>query len=69
MKTITNQQAALDSIAPDTVRAWDDHFIIQTPDGALWRCSGVERSAERAESRARELGRQAQLSRIVRPAR
>jgi hypothetical protein len=67
MKTIPNAVAARSSIAPDTVRAWSDHWIIQTPDGAEWRCSGVHLQRDKAETQTRAIQSKGIPARLVRP--
>ena len=67
MKTISNIEAARTSIAPDTVRAWSDHWIVQTPDGDAWRCSDVALRQDIAEAKTRAWQARAIPARLVRP--
>ena len=69
-QTVKNIDARKDSHAPDTVAAWDDHFIVQTkpPAALLWSSANVTTTALIASRRAAEQPRDL-LVRIVKPSR
>lgn len=70
IQTISNEKARLDSHAPGTVAAWNDHFIVQTKPAAaiLWgsaHCAMSEANASRvALTQPKDV-----LVRIVKPSR
>lgn len=72
VKPIRNRKAALTHGAPDTMRTWNDHYIVQRspdPDAKAWDSIGVFPKRVDAENFARNYARQhsTQYVRVVTP--
>lgn len=72
VKPIRNRKAAPTHYAPDTMRTWNDHYIVQrspNPDAKAWDSIGVFPKRVDAENFARNYARQhsTQYVRVVTP--